>query len=242
MKRDSPAADIDELLRERGGPRSRLVDAMFVLLLARPMKASELAGVLNKEPKYVSSYLSYWRSRGYVDYDMGLWYLTPKGEDYARHVAESQSDQNFNEFVALAQRLLSSSISQTRNDKRRVPQEDKASGSQSLIANLTSSANKRSQESRASIAACALQSLKDVLSDEESEVVMTLLSHFTKYGTTYMYLDQLAERLKADYEWLLRRARDLQSKGIVYIYTDPRLGIRVGFSKKVKEVIRSCQQ
>ena len=106
-----------ESLKEKGGPRSKLVDAILVLLLARPMKAAEIAEVLSKEPKYVSSYLSYWKSRGYVGYGLGTWYLTPKGEDYARQVAEAQRDERFNEFMALAQRLMSSA-SQTRNNKR----------------------------------------------------------------------------------------------------------------------------
>ncbi|MFP3320617.1 MAG: hypothetical protein RXO24_08630 [Acidilobus sp.] len=105
-----------ESLKEKG-PRSKLVDAILVLLLARPMKAAEIAEVLSKEPKYVSSYLSYWKSRGYVGYGLGTWYLTPKGEDYASQVAEAQRDKRFNEFKALAQRLMSSA-SQTRNNKR----------------------------------------------------------------------------------------------------------------------------
>jgi metal-responsive CopG/Arc/MetJ family transcriptional regulator len=115
-----------ESLKEKGGPRSKLVDAILVLLLARPMKAAEIAEVLSKEPKYVSSYLSYWKSRGYVDYDLGMWYLTPKGEDYARQVAEAQRDERFNEFMALAQRLMSSA-SQTRNNKRARAEESEGS-------------------------------------------------------------------------------------------------------------------
>lgn len=240
MKKDVEREQPLEALKERGGPRSKLVDAILVLLLARPMKAAEIAEVLRREPKYISSYLSYWKSRGYVDYDLGLWYLTPKGEDYARQVAEAQRDEQFNEFVALAQRLMST-VSQTRNYKRGGQQGSEGSEVQSFIAGLTNKTDKKLQESRVSDAACVLQELKDKVSDEESEVVMELLTHYSKYGVTYMYLDQLAEKLKADYEWLLRKVRDLQSKGIVYIYTDPRLGIRVGFSKNVKETLNRCQ-
>ena len=230
---------IENALRGRGGPRSRLVDAILVLLLSRPMRSSEIGEVLGKEAKYISSYLSYWKDRGYVDYDLGLWYLTPKGEEYARQIAERETDERFNEFVALAQRIASR-LSQTRNDKARAPRADVADESQSFIAELTERPDKKRQGNRASVAACVLQSLKDRLTDEETEVVMEMLSHYTMYGVTYMYLDQLAERLKADYEWLIRRVRDLQSKGIVYIYTDPRLGIRVGFSKVAKEVLATC--
>jgi len=230
---------IENALRGRGGPRSRLVDAILVLLLSRPMRSSEIGEVLGKEAKYVSSYLSYWKDRGYVDYDLGLWYLTPKGEEYARQIAERETDERFNEFVALAQRIASR-LNQTRNNKARASRADVTDKSQSFIAELTEKPDKKQQGNRASVAACVLQSLKDRLTDEEMEVVMEMLSHYTMYGVTYMYMDQLAERLKADYEWLIRRVRDLQSKGIVYIYTDPRLGIRVGFSKVAKEVLATC--
>jgi len=168
-----------------------------------------------------------------------LSYLTPKGEEYARQIAERETDERFNEFVALAQRIASR-LNQTRNNKARASRADVTDKSQSFIAELTEKPDKKQQGNRASVAACVLQSLKDRLTDEEAEVVMEMLSHYTMYGVTYMYMDQLAERLKADYEWLIRRVRDLQSKGIVYIYTDPRLGIRVGFSKVAKEVLAMC--
>ncbi len=232
---------IEQALKGRGGPRSRLVDAILVLLLSRPMRSAEIGEVIGKEAKYVSSYLSYWKDRGYVDYDLGLWYLTPKGEEYARQIAEREADERFNEFVALAQRIASR-VSPTMNNNGRGRRTEVAGGSQSLIADKTGEANKKQQGNRVSVAACALQSLKESLSDDESEVVMELLTHYSKYGVTYMYLDQLAERLKADYDWLLRRVRDLQSKGVLYIYTDPRLGIRVGFSRSVRDVLATCSR
>ncbi|MGC9209734.1 MAG: replication initiator protein WhiP [Acidilobus sp.] len=232
---------IEQALRGRGGPRSRLVDAILVLLLSRPMRSSEIGEVLGKEAKYIASYLSYWKDRGYVDYDLGLWYLTPKGEEYARQIAEREADERFNEFVALAHKIASR-VSRTRNNNVRAQRTEVVGGSQQFIASETGKADKKQQGGRLSVAACALQGLKDRLSDEEAEVVMELLGHYSTYGVTYMYLDQLAERLKADYDWLLRRVRDLQSKGIVYIYTDPRLGIRVGFSKSVKELLSQCER
>ncbi len=237
---ESAERAIEQALKGRGGPRSRVVDAILVLLLSRPMRSAEIGEVLGKEAKYVSSYLSYWKDRGYVDYDLGLWYLTPKGEEYARQIAERESDERFNEFVALAQRIASK-VSLTMNNNARAPRPELAGGPQSFIAGRTGQGDKRQQGNRVSVAACALQSLQERLTNEESEVVMELLTHYSKYGVTYMYLDQLAERLKADYDWLLRRVRDLQSKGVIYIYTDPRLGIRVGFSKSVKEVLASCE-
>lgn len=81
---------------------------------------------------------------------------------------------------------------------------------------------------------------KDDLDEEELEVLSSLLSHYAKWGNTYIYLDNLAEAMEADYNWLLRVARRLQSKGIVYIYTDPRLGVRIGLTKNMKESLESC--
>ena len=240
-KEADSAREVEEALRalrsrERGGPRSKLVDAIFVLLLSRPMKAAEIAQVVNKEPKYVSSYLSYWRSRGYVDYDMGLWYLTPKGEEYARQIVERAGDERFNEFVLIAQRLLSD-VGRTRNDRKASPRPGEVGGYQRFIAAATGQADNEQQGDRVAKAACVLQALKDRVTDEEAEIIMEFLKHYSKFGVTYMYLDQLAEALKADYEWLLRRLRSLQSKGMVYIYTDPRLGIRTGLSRSVKELL-----
>ncbi len=226
--------------KSRGGPRSSLVDAIFLLLLSRPMRTSEMAEIVSKEPKYISSYLSYWKSRGYVDYDMGLWFLTPKGEEYARQLAERESDERFNEYVALAQRLLKV-VRQTRNDKRVRQGAGEVSGYQQFLVPSTGNRDKKQQESRASKAACVLERLKDKVDDEELDVVMELLQHYSKFGVTYLYLDQLGEALKADYQWLLKRLRGLQSKGIVYIYTDPRLGIRVGLSKGLKQALEDCE-
>lgn len=66
------------------GPKSRLVERVFLLLLERgPMRSRDLARELGVEPRYVASYLSYWRARGYVDYVSGFWVLTPAGKTHA---------------------------------------------------------------------------------------------------------------------------------------------------------------
>jgi DNA-binding MarR family transcriptional regulator len=82
--------------------------------------------------------------------------------------------------------------------------------------------------------------LKGLIGEEELEILMTLITHYTRWGTSYMYLDQLQERLNADYTWLMKVLRELQSKGLIYIYTDPRLGVRVGFSKNIKYQLETC--
>ena len=74
--------------QKRTGPRSKLMDAILVLLLARPLKASEIATNLGLETKYVSSYLSYWRKKGLVELNLGRWKLTEEGKAYAEEIAK----------------------------------------------------------------------------------------------------------------------------------------------------------
>ncbi|MFP3144540.1 MAG: replication initiator protein WhiP [Caldisphaera sp.] len=236
--------NIDEIINqiknnEKGGPRSKLVDAILILLISRPMRSNEIAQYLNKETKYISSYLSYWKERGFVEYDMGLWYLTPKGEDFAREIISKTSDEKFNEFVALAQKVAGELIKKTINDKNNISEKGKTKESLSFIVNKTNSSDNKRQN-RVSQVACVLQQLKDSIDEEEMEITSFLLTHYAKYGVTYVYLDQITERLNADYNWLLKRLRNLQSKGILYIYTDPRLGIRVGLTRNLKDMLRNC--
>ena len=60
MKRED--ADINIELNEKQlktGPRSKLMEAVLILLLARPLRTSEIAVNLGLETKYESSYPSY---------------------------------------------------------------------------------------------------------------------------------------------------------------------------------------
>jgi len=230
-----------ERARRSRGPRSRLVDAIMVMLLARPMKSSEIAGVLGYDSRYVASYLSYWRSRGYVEYESGYWYLTPLGEEYARNVLEKEVNDRFNEFASIAQRILSSI-----HERRAINSKSRGAGARHrgpalpFIADFIGKRGNKPQD-KARIAECALESIAELgLSSDEIEVYRALLDHYAKWGTTYMYLDQLQEEMEAGYDWLLKTLRELQTKGLVYLYRDPRLGLRVGLSKKSKEVLKAC--
>ncbi|MCE4628337.1 MAG: replication initiator protein WhiP [Desulfurococcales archaeon] len=250
MDRDSRLEKILEELRERraeqkrelGGPRSKLVDAIMVLLLTRPMRSSEIAGILGYETRYISSYLSYWKTRGYVEYSGGFWMLTPKGEEYAEKVAERERDEKFDRLALLAQRILSEqNVKQTTNGKRRGRARSEHGPSLRFIAPKKGSLHSKLQE-RALAAACFLETLKPELSDEEVEVLSAILSNYTKWGSTYMYIDQLARLMEADYRWILEVARLLQTKNIVYLYTDPKLGIRIGLTRPAKELLEECAQ
>lgn len=226
--------------RERGGPRSRLVDAIMVLLLSRPMRSSEIAAVLGYETKYVSSYLSYWKTRGYVDYQNGFWTLTPKGEEYAEGVLERETAEDVDKMASIAKRILSSlHVKDTINDKGPPGRGGGRGKSLSFTVTRKGKGDNELQE-RALRASCILKLYKDDLDEEELEVLSNLLSHYAKWGNTYIYLDNLAEAMDADYHWLLRVARRLQSKGIVYIYTDPRLGVRIGLTRNMKDTLESC--
>ncbi len=221
------------------GPRSRVVEAILVMLISRPMRASEIAGVLGLNTRYVSSYLSYWKTRGYVDYDSGFWYLTPRGEAYARSVYERETRRESNEYTILAQKILAEQVKQAIKDKTAQARENKPEQPLPFIASLKSKTDNKLQK-KVEAAACLLNTLKGSISDEELEIIMTLTAHYTRWGTTYMYLDQLQEKMGADYTWLMKILRDLQSKGLIYIYRDPRLGIRIGFSRNLKQQLENC--
>ncbi len=224
----------------RGGPRSKVVEAIMVLLRSKPMRAAEIAGLLGLETRYVSSYLSYWKERGYVEYSSGFWMLTPLGEEYAEMVIEKATDEKFDRLAAIAQRILASEhVNHARNSKDRRVGRVKSRKPLSFIVSQKRYPENKLQE-RARRAACVLDMLSDELDEDELELLSAILSHYSKWGSTYMYLDQIAELLNADYKWLLRVARSLQTKNIVYLYTDPKLGVRIGLSKQAKELLEEC--
>jgi predicted ArsR family transcriptional regulator len=227
--------------RGRGGPRSRLVDAIMVLLLSKPMRAAEIAQVLGLESKYVSSYLSYWKVRGFVDYDKGFWYLTPLGEDYAHEVVERLKSALEDEYARLARSLLSQHAPISRAINNNAGRQDgrRRESSKSFIA-AKSNIDDNKRVDRLEQVTCVLRLLRDKLSEDEFEVISTILAHYARWGSTYLYADQLQERLQADQRWLFSKLRSLQTKNLVYIYADPRLGIRVGLSRAMKEALDSC--
>lgn len=226
--------------RGRQGPRSRLVDAILVMLLAKPMRAAEIAGILGYSTRYISSYLSYWKTRGYVEYETGFWYLTPLGEEYAREVLDRESRDRFNEFASIAQRILSSIPERPAINSKKTRSPNPFTGKPlPFIASLTNNPGNKQQD-RGAAASCAMDVIAEELTQDEAEVMRFMLDHYARWGTTYIYLDQMQEGLGADFQWLVRTLRSLQTKGFIYIYKDPRLGMRIGLSKKTKDVIEAC--
>lgn len=232
--------------RRGSGPRSRLVEAIAVLLLARPMRAAEIAQALGYSSRYVSSYLSYWRTRGLFEYENGFWTLTDAGEEFARNIVEREMNTRVSQYTALARSILSSqpggaaeTVNPTMKGKGRGRARVQSGGSQPFIAAKTvGTGNKRQGPSPALCARALLESLD--LSEDERTVLESLLQHYVKWGSTYTYLDHLEKELDADRAWLLAVLRALQAKRMVYLYSDRRLGMRVGLARRLRSFLEEC--
>ena len=223
-----------------GRPRSRVVEAIAVLLLARPMRAAEIAQALGLPVNYVTSYLSYWKVRGLFTYENGFWRLTEEGVEYAKTILEREVGERVTQFVTLARSILAGGkVRETVNGETGVTAPPGSSGSQWFTATRTSESG--GKPLGADVALCGEALVEELdLNSEEKEVLEHLLIHYARWGMTYTYIDNLEEQLGADRAWLLRVLRSLQSKGLIYIYTDRRLGVRIGLSKRVKAFIEAC--
>ena len=239
MKRED--ADIDITVTEekqlKTGPRSKLMDAILVLLLARPLRTSEIAVNLGLQTKYVSSYLSYWRKKGLVYQEAGRWYLSRQGEDLAKEILEGKNNSKFVEYLTFAKQILNENVKQTMNNKETTKQNKEGKEFLSFIGDLTSTKSKKQQKS--DLTECLLPILEK-LDDEEKDLLSFLLSKYKQWGSTYVYLDQIQEEFGAEFDWLIKVLRKLQTKRIVYLYHDPKLGFRIGFTQKVKDIISNC--
>ncbi|MEM0373215.1 MAG: replication initiator protein WhiP [Sulfolobaceae archaeon] len=224
-------------LRLSGSPRSKLVESILVLLLSKPLRTSEIANNLGYDTKYISSYLSYWKKKGLVYQEGGRWYLTAAGENLAREILDSFTNSRFKEMLGIAKQILSEHVKQSKNNKR-IEKEGKSEKEVLLFFDLKTSNDFKKQQKKD-----PEDCVKDILNkldDDEREVVELLISRYKQWNSTYMYIDQLQEELRnADMGWLFRVLRNLQTKKIIYLYQDPKLGLRVGFSQQFK-VLLNC--
>ncbi len=239
------AGDALGTARRRGGPRSRIVEAIAVLLLARPMRAAEIAEALGYPTRYISSYLSYWRTRGLFDYENGFWTLTDEGEEYARSIVEREMNSRVAQYAALARKLLqeppAEPVSVATNYKAGRRRSKQSGGVLQFTATASGKRGNERQGLRRACVQAVLAELEDLSSDER-QVLEALLHHYERWGSTYTYLDHLEKELEADRIWLLGVLRLLQAKKLVYIYNDRRLGVRVGLSKKLRETLTECSR
>lgn len=232
------------------GPRSRVVEAILLLLYTRPMKSSEIAALLGKKNKIISSYLSYWRTRGYVDFKSGYWVLTKKGEECVKTLLYSLNAQVLTPYdvVRLAQKLISEPVSWTRNNWRKPGTEQNETEIQPFIARHTDSkvgkqvANPDMNSLQVEKISKCLEKIVNSkeLSEEEADVLRHMVKHYAEWGSTYLYLDQLSEDLHYQSQELLLILRKLQTKKLLYLYTDRRFGIRVGLGKSLKQLLDAC--
>ncbi len=230
------------------GPRSRIAIAILLLLYAKPMRSAEIAQLLRKSSKYVSSYLSYWKSRGYVTYSSGYWFLTKRGEDFAKMIlalSKATPIISLPEVVQLAHQLMSEQVAQTINNKTVPDQADIGTVIQQFIVDRTNHGVGVQTHlaltpiQRAVICLDKILSNKDLLEDE-MYILKHLVRHYIEWGSTYKYLDQLAEELHYDTRELMLVLRRLQSKKLIYIYTDRKFGIRIGLGKTLKQLLDTC--
>jgi Mn-dependent DtxR family transcriptional regulator len=229
--------ELEEFLQIKSGPRSRLMEAILVLLLARPLRTSEIASNLGLQTKYVSSYLSYWRKKGLVYQEGGRWHLSSAGEDLAKEIIESKNDKRFYEYLGIAREIFNEKVKETINNKERKKENNEEKEFLSFIGGQTNKVENKQQKS--SLEDC-LSELLSKLSDEERDILELLLQKYKQWGTTYIYVDQLQEEYNADIGWLFKVLRSLQTKRIIYLYHDPKLGLRIGFSQSFKSKLSQC--
>ncbi|EHP68421.1 hypothetical protein MetMK1DRAFT_00028540 [Metallosphaera yellowstonensis MK1] len=240
MKDEEAHIDLQgqERAEYKGSPRSKLMEAILVLLHARPLRTSEIASNLGYDTKYVSSYLSYWRKKGLVYQEGGRWYLTPQGEGTAVSVLESFSNSRFKEMLVIAKQMLSGNVRDSINHKDEQRRKDSEKEVLSFIESKTRSNLNKSQKRDPTV---CLNEITAKLTEEEKEILLFLLERYKQWGSTYVYLDQLQEEYKADMGWLFKVIRSLQTKRLMYLYNDPKLGFRVGFSQNLKRLLEKCE-
>ena len=169
-------------------PRSKIANAILVLLHAMPLTTSEISTSLDIKVDLARRYLNYLKKKGLVDKQDFLWSLTGQGEEVVKQILEMRNNKRLQEHIAIAKEIMA--------------------GKDSVrIENLDS---------------------------DEKEILLFLLNKYKQWGSTYVYLDQMQEELGADFNWLLRVLRNLQTKRVVYLYHDPKLGFRIGFTQEAK--------
>ncbi|BCU68468.1 hypothetical protein HS7_19050 [Sulfolobales archaeon HS-7] len=232
----SPNDKREEFTEElkRGGPRSRLMEAVLLLLQGRPMKTSEISRNLGYETKYISSYLSYWKRKGLVYLEGGRWHLSPLGEDLAKDIADAMTNSRADKYIAMAKQIVEEHVKESINNKVNIKKNNRKQESLSFIDSLTSKEDKERQKQN------CMDEILDKLNEEEKSVVEYLLSKYIEWGSAYVYSDQIQEEMGADHVWLFKVLRMLQSKRLIYLYHDPKLGLRVGFSTSIKRLLESC--
>ncbi|MEM3195560.1 MAG: replication initiator protein WhiP [Metallosphaera sp.] len=237
MSEKEPSVNLETSQESKASPRSKLMEAILVLLHARPLRTSEISSNLGYETKYVSSYLSYWKRKGLIYQEGGRWYLTPQGESLAASIIDSYSNSRFKEMLVIAKQMLGEQVKGSMNNKNRQSNQKEDESVLSFIESKTKSKVNKSQKLDPTV---CLSDISEKLDKDERDILFFLLERYKQWGSTYVYIDQLQDEYKADSAWLFRVLRGLQTKRILYLYNDPKLGFRIGFSQNVKRKLDSC--
>ncbi len=219
------------------GPRSSIANTILYLLYTRPMKSRDIASIIGKSSKYVSSYLSYWKSRGFVNYVAGYWFLTELGKQYVELLIKSTS----NSVGSVTQKRTIESISTTINHKNKQEKADDRQRFQQFIVEKTSSVVGKQDLDNLIYECIEKMVYNKNLDEEETFVILHMVKHYLQWHSTYVYLDQLVEELDYDIAHLMNILKRLQSKKLIYIYNDRKLGLRVGIGKALKDLISLCR-
>lgn len=232
------------------GPRSRFVEAILLLLYLKPMKSSEIARLLNKQTKIISSYLSYWKSRNYVTHRSSYWMLTKLGEEYVKLLLESLgiAITTPHDVVLLAHKLINNQINETINNLNQLKSSQHVTKIQQFIDGFTNKnvgKQTHNQNINKIVVEKAFNCIKKILEskdllEEEMNIMNFLIKHYIEWNSTYLYLDQIADELHYPPQELLTILRKLQTKKLIYLYTDRRFGIRVGLGKSFKYILDQC--
>ncbi|WP_062420050.1 hypothetical protein [Sulfolobus acidocaldarius] len=197
----------------KSGPRSKLMEAVMILLLARPMCIRD---------RYQEA---------------GRWHLSRVGEDLAKEILESKNNTKFTEYLAIAKELYNEKVKQTINDKTKKKDNKDRKEFLLFIDQQTSQDVNKRQNKEPEV---CIEEVLEKLDADEKDLVSFLLKKYKEWGATYVYLDQLQEEYGADSGWLFRVLRKLQTKRILYLYHDPKLGLRIGFTQSLKDKLNEC--
>lgn len=134
-------------------------------------------------------------------------------------------------MLVIAKQMLEQ-VKEPMNNKNEQKEEREKKVVLSFIDSKTSNTVKKQQNKDPTV---CIKEILEKLDDDEKDILLYLINKYKQWGSTYVYIDQIQEEYKADPGWLFKVLRQLQTKRIVYLYQDPKLGLRIGFSKSFKE-------
>lgn len=224
----SPPADLER----RVSPAT----AYMLLLLAAegPLDYTTLSSRMGVAPSDVRARARYWMRKGWLSKNSPFVKLTELGEElvskYAEYLARIASSR-YNDTSLLLQTIIERRVNfrklrlnegKTRVKKGKLEQNEGKSR-----------VNKGKEEQ--TLAKRGEERVNERLAEEELRILSALVELCRSGGRGYAYVDQLAELTGLSEDDVLRYSRWLQSRGLVYLYRDRRLGWRVGIRRELRD-------